>query len=68
MKNGFNSQLSIVKNTRYLSLLNYITIIANNVIDMAFAFETDWQEKHKSEDYEQIDIASLLQKIDSEAV
>ena len=68
MKNGFNSQLSIAKNTKYLSLLNYLTLISNNAIDMAFTFETDWQEKHKNEDYEQIDISSLINKIDSEAV
>ena len=46
----------------------YLTLISNNAIDMAFTFETDWQEKHKNEDYEQIDISSLINKIDSEAV
>lgn len=58
MKNGFNSQLSIYKNTRYLSVLNYISIISNNVMDNAFVFESDWQVKHK-EDYKQLEIGDI---------
>ncbi len=58
MKNGFNSQLSVYKNTRYLSILSYISIISNNVMDNAFVFESEWQINNK-EEYKQLEIADL---------
>ena len=58
MKNGFNTQVSIYKNTRFLSVLNYLSIITNNIVDNVFVFESDWQLKHK-EDYKQLEIGDL---------
>ena len=54
IKNGFNSELSIIKNTRYLSVLNYMSVVSNNLIDNAFIFECEWQENHKN-NYQQLE-------------
>ena len=56
MKNGFNSKISVKKNTSILHILNYITLISNNILDFAFAFETASQEGKNTDNYEQIDI------------
>ncbi|MBO4412805.1 MAG: Na/Pi cotransporter family protein [Clostridia bacterium] len=59
MKNGFNSKLSVRKNSSYLSLLNYMTSISNNFLDFAFAIESDYAPVDEKTNYEQIDIDSL---------
>lgn len=56
MKNGFNSKISVKKNTSILHILNYITLISNNILDFAFAFETASQDGKNTDNYEQIDI------------
>ena len=63
MNNGFNSKLSIKKNTSYLYILNYMTLISNNILDFAFAFETSTKEFKKSEEnnYQQLDIDDIEQ-------
>ena len=39
-----------------MHILNYITLISNNILDFAFAFETASQEGKNTDNYEQIDI------------
>lgn len=56
MKNGFNSKISVKKNTSILHILNYMTLISNNILDFAFAFETASQDGKNTDGYEQIDI------------
>ena len=59
MKNGFNSKISVKKNTSILHILNYITLISNNILDFAFACETASQIGKDTDHFEQIDIDDI---------
>ena len=59
IKSGFNSELSVRKNSSYLSILNYMTSISNNFLDFAFAVESNFAKDENMQNYEQIDIDSL---------
>lgn len=59
IKSGFNSELSVRKNSSYLSILNYMTSISNNFLDFAFAVESNFAKDENVQSYEQIDIDSL---------